>query len=190
MNFQFTNLELVATAIVVALFVAAFVLLYVQRHRTTVALHKRFGPEYDRAVTEHGSERKAEKKLLEREKRVESLTLRELEPAERDGFVEQWKGVQMRFVDSPTGAVAEADDLVSAIMLRRGYPVSEFAQRAADISVDHPQVAENYRVAHAIAVRLGKSETSTEELRGAMVHYHTLFDELVKLGTVAHKAAA
>jgi len=165
--------------------------LYIQKRRTTTAgLRERFGTEYERTMQTQGSQRKGQAKLLDREKRVEKLNIRELEPAERERFLEKWKSVQSRFVDSPTGAVAEADDLVSSVMQSRGYPVADFEQRAADISVDHPRVTENYRAAHAIAIRLGKSETSTEELRTAMVHYRSLFDELVEVRTVEKKDAA
>jgi hypothetical protein len=138
------------------------------------------GPEYERAVQTHGS--RADAKLLDRENRVEQLTIRELAPAEQERFLERWKSVQLRFVESPKGAVTEADDLVSAVMQTRGYPVSDFEQRAADISVDHPRVMENYRAGHAIALRSWKSETNTEDLRTAMVHYRALFEELAQTG--------
>ena len=191
MNLNLTNQELIIIAIVAVLVIAGMAWLYIQKRRaTTAGLRQKFGTEYDLAVEKHGSERSGQEKLLAREKRVEKLNIRGLEPTERERFLEQWKSVQSRFVDSPTGAVAEADDLVSSVMLRRGYPVSDFEQRAADISVDHPRVTENYRAAHAIALRLGKSETSTEDLRTAMIHYHTLFDELVQVGVVDSKAAA
>jgi hypothetical protein len=103
-----------------------------------------------------GSERKAEAKLADRQERVEKLNIRDVDPMERERFSKQWESVQSRFVDSPRGAVAEADDLVSSLMKTRGYPVSDFDQRAADISVDHPRVVENYRSAHDIALRVGE----------------------------------
>jgi len=191
MNLPFTTPELIALGIVVALMIVGAAWLYIQKRRTTTAgLRERFGTEYERTMQTQGSQRKGQAKLLDREKRVEKLNIRELEPAERERFLEKWKSVQSRFVDSPTGAVAEADDLVSSVMQSRGYPVADFEQRAADISVDHPRVTENYRAAHAIAIRLGKSETSTEELRTAMVHYRSLFDELVEVRTVEKKDAA
>jgi hypothetical protein len=149
------------------------------------------GPEYDRAVLKHGSERKAEAKLEDREKRVEKLNIRDLDPMEHERFTKQWASVQSRFVDSPRGAVTEADDLISALMKTRGYPVSDFDQRAADISVDHPRVVENYRSAHEVALRVGKDEATTEDLRTAMIHYRSLFDELVQVpSTVEGKEAA
>ena len=176
---------LIAAVIVI---VAVLVWLYVRkRRRNTAGLRQKFGPEYDRAVVAHGSERKAESKLEDREKRVEKLKIRDLDPTEHERYSKQWKSVQSRFVDSPKGAVAEADDLVSSVMKTRGYPVSDFDQRAADISVDHPRVVENYRSAHEIALRLGKDQATTEDLRTAMIHYRSLFEELVQVPTIVER---
>jgi hypothetical protein len=182
MNLNLLDPKLIALAAVVVVLIAALAWLYVRKRRSTTAnLRQKFGPEYDRAVLKHGSERKAQAKLEDREKRVEKLSIRELDPMERDRFLKRWEAVQSRFVDSPKGAVAEADDLVSSLMKTRGYPVSDFDQRAADISVDHPRVVENYRSAHEIALRVGKNEATTEELRTAMIHYRSLFEELVQV---------
>ena len=181
MNFNLLDPKLIALAAAVILIVAAFAWLYVRKRRSTSAdLRQKFGPEYERAVLSHGSERKAEAKLADREKRVEKLNVRDLDPLEHDDFSKRWAAVQSRFVDSPKGAVTEADDLISSVMKARGYPVSDFDQRAADISVDHPRVVENYRSAHEIALRVGKDQASTEELRTAMIHYRDLFEELVQ----------
>jgi hypothetical protein len=179
LHLPYTNLiVLVAVAILV---IAVLAWLYARKRRSTTAnLRKKFGPEYDRAVLLHGAGRKAESKLEDREKRVEKLNLRDLDPLEHERFSKQWASVQSRFVDSPKGAVAEADDLVSSLMKARGYPVSDFEQRAADISVDHPRVVENYRSAHEIALRVGKDAATTEDLRTAMIHYRSLFEELVQ----------
>jgi hypothetical protein len=125
--------------------------------------------------------------LEDREKRVEKLKIRDLDPIEHQRFSNQWESVQSRFVDSPKGAVTEADDLVSSLMKARGYPVSDFDQRAADISVDHPRVVENYRSAHEIALRPGKHEATTEDLRTAMIHYRSLFEELVYVAPVVKR---
>ncbi len=125
----------------------------------------------------------AEAKLADREKRIDKLNIRELTAVERERYSTQWQAVQSRFVDSPKGAVAEADDLVSSVMKMRGYPISDFDQRAADISVDDPRVVENYRLAHQIALRVGKDAASTEDLRTAMIHYRSLFEELVQVPT-------
>lgn len=172
------TISLLAAIVIVIIAVGAW--LFVRKRRgTTADLRQKFGPEYDRAVLAHGS--KAEANLADREKRVEMLNLRDLDAMEYERYSEQWKAVQSRFVDSPKGAVAEADDLVSSVMKVRGYPVADFDQRAADISVDHPRVVENYRCAHEIAVRVGKDSTTTEDLRTAMIHYRSLFEELVQV---------
>ena len=185
MNLNLLDPKLIVLAAVVIVVIAVLALLYVRKRRsTTASLRKKFGPEYDRAVRVHGTGRKAEAKLEDREKRVVKLNLRDLDPMERDRFSKQWESVQSRFVDSPKGAVAEADDLVSSLMKVRGYPVSDFDQRAADISVDHPRVVENYRSAHEIALRVGKDQATTEELRTAMIHYRSLFEELVHVSTI------
>jgi hypothetical protein len=138
-------------------------------------------------VRQQGSERKAEAKLSDREKRIEKLNIRDLDPMEHERFLKQWESVQSHFVDSPRGSITEADGLVSSLMKTRGYPVSDFDQRAADISVDHPGVVENYRSAHEIAVRVGKDQATTEELRTAMIHYRSLFDELVRVPTIVER---
>jgi hypothetical protein len=183
--------KLIVLAAAVIVIIAVLAWLYVRNRRgTTAGLRQKFGSEYERAVREHGSERKAEAKLVDREKRVEKLSLRELDPIERERFSKQWESVQSRFVDSPKGAVAEADDLVSSLMKTRGYPVSDFDQRAADISVDHPRVVENYRSAHEIALRVGKNGATTEDLRNAMIHYRSLFEELVQAPPIIERKEA
>ena len=181
MNLNLLDPKLIVIAGAVILIIAVLAWLYVRKRRSTRAgLRQRFGPEYERAVREHGSERKGEAKLTDREKRVEKLNIRDLDAMERERFSKRWESVQSRFVDSPKGAVTEADDLVSSLMKTRGYPVSDFNQRAADISVDHPRVVENYRSAHEIALRVGKDEATTEDLRTAMIHFRSLFEELVQ----------
>jgi hypothetical protein len=163
--------------IVVTGIIVAWVLV---RKRRTARLRTQFGgSEYDRAVKEDGSRRHAEAGLNERTARVESLNIRPLAPGDRARFVESWRRVEARFVDGPGGAVTEADQLLGDVMSTRGYPVSDFEQRAADISVDHPLVLENYRTAHDIALRQTKGQANTEDLRQAMIHYRTLFEELV-----------
>jgi hypothetical protein len=191
MNLNLMDPKLIVLAVVVLLVIVVGIALYVRkRKKTTAELRDRFGPEYDRAVRQHGSERKAEAKLADREARVEMLKIRDLDLAERERYVSQWQAVQSRFVDFPKGAVTEADELVCSLMQARGYPVTDFDQRAADISVDHPRVVENYRSAHNIALRLGRGEASTEELRTAMIHYRSLFDELVQSQTSIDKRVA
>jgi len=180
MNLHLLDTNLIVLAAVAILIVAVLAWVYARKRRnTTAVLRKKFGPEYDRAVLVHGAGRKAESKLEDREKRVEKLNIRDLDPLEHERFSKRWESVQSRFVDSPKGAVTEADDLVASLMKARGYPVSDFEQRAADISVDHPRMVENYRSAHEIALRVGKA--TTEELRTAMIHYRSLFEELVQV---------
>jgi len=169
---------IVALVVIIAVVVA--VIAY-QRKKKAEHLRTRFGSEYDRTVLERGSERNAQAALAAREERVNSLKIHDLAPAERDRFVNEWQVVQSRFVDHPRGAVIEADDLVASLMNARGYPVADFEQRAADISVNHPRVVENYRSAHAIAQRLAGNEANTEEMRTAMLQYRALFDELLQV---------
>jgi hypothetical protein len=185
MHWNLMDPKLIALAGALIVAVVVIVWLYVrQRRSTTAGLRQKFGPEYDRAVLAHGSSSKAEANLADREKRIDNLNIRDLDATERERYSMQWQAVQSRFVDSPKGAVAEADDLVSSVMKVRGYPVADFDQRAADISVAHPRVVENYRSAHAIALRVGKDAATTEDLRTAMIHYRSLFEELVQVPTV------
>lgn len=167
-------------AIVVAVIVIAAIAWAVARNRRTAALKNRFGPEYERAIRERGSATEAEAALLERKKRVEKFRMRDLTAEERERFITEWRLVQARFVDDPKRAVTEADDLVVRLMQVRGYPVSDFEQRAADISVDHPRVVDNYRAAHQIALRLRQGQATTEDLRNAIIYYRSLFDELLQ----------
>ena len=168
--------------------IAAWLLL---RRRRSERLRTQFGgSEYDRALKEDGSRRHAEAGLKERTARVESLNIRPLAPGDRARFVESWRRLEARFVDGPGGAVTEADQLLGDVMCTRGYPVSDFEQRAADISVDHPLVLENYRTAHEIALRQTTGQANTEDLRQAMIHYRTLFEELVGEPELAHVKTA
>ena len=172
---------------VVAAVVAVGILWMAMRKRRTEALKERFGPEYDRTLREHGN--RAETVLAEREKRVERFPIRELAADERERFITEWRTVQTRFVDDPNGAVADADDLVSRLMQTRGYPMSNFDQRAADLSVDHPRVVENYRAAHEIALRHRRGEATTEDLRQAVIYYRSLFDDLLQPRTDRREVA-
>ncbi|MEY9212677.1 hypothetical protein [Thermobifida halotolerans] len=147
-------------------------------------LKQRFGPEYDREVQRHGSRRRAEHELRERERRHSALDLRDLTPEERARYEEEWTRTQERFVDDPVTAVADADRLMSRVMADRGYPVDDSRQQAADLSVEHADVIDDYRRAHASAERGRSGEATTEELRDAMVRYRALFAEL--LGHTAH----
>lgn len=172
-----TTLVLISVFIGIAILAIAALIL-VQKRRTQ-RLRTRFGPEYTRALQESGDRRRAEASLEERKKRVERFQLRVLAPGDCARFTESWRRVQARFVDEPKGAVTEADQLLGEVMSTRGYPVSDFEQRTADMSVDHPRVVEDYRTAHEIALRHGQGQAGTEDLRQAMIHYRTLFEELV-----------
>lgn len=178
---------LIIVAVVAVLVVAGVLLMQRQRSKH---LRSRFGPEYEREVAARGSRAKAEADLIEREKRVEKLDIRPLDPATRLDFAQRWTDVQARFVDDPHRAVTYADALLAELMSTRGYPVSDFEQRVGDISVDHPQVAEHYRAGHGIAERHERGEAGTEDLRQAMIHYRALFDELVREGETEPRKTA
>ena len=147
--------------------------------RRTGRLQVTFGPEYERSKTEAGSRRKAEAELTARQTRRDDLDIRPLSVEARDRYSVSWKQVQGRFVDEPGAAVGEADRLVSAVMRDRGYPMDDFDQRSADISVDLPHVVEDYRAAHGISMANEHGQASTEDLRQAFMHYRSLFDELL-----------
>jgi hypothetical protein len=166
-------------AIILVIVVGAVAWSLMQRRRTE-DLRARFGPEYDRAVHELGDQRQAEAELEARQKRVERLDIQPLSTSERDRFAEAWRATQARFVDEPAAAITDADRLVAEVMRARGYPVGDFEQRAADISVDHPNVLANYRAAHRIALANERGEANTEDLRQAMVHYRALFEDLLE----------
>ena len=150
------------------------------RRRRTEDLRTRYGTEYSRTVSELGSQRRAEDELVKRQERVDALEIRPLLADQRVLFMHEWRGVQALFVDDPGGAISRADGLVEEVMKIRGYPVSDFDQRAADLSVHHARVVENYRAAREIAGRHRRGAASTEELRRAMVHYRELFQDLLE----------
>jgi|SRR5579863_68511 len=181
MFYNFTNSQLIVAGVALAaVLVIVFVGYFFFRRSRTRGFRTRFGPEYDRAVVTHGSSSKAETNLANREAHVKTLEIRDLAATERERFVADWQTVQARFVDHPKTAVSEADVLISALLVALGYPKASFEQRAADISVGYPKLMEDYRRANAIAVRPGRADASTEELRKAMIQYRTIFDELVQ----------
>jgi hypothetical protein len=149
------------------------------RARRTRSLQGRFGGEYDRTIEHAGGRREAERELTDRERRHEELDLRPLTPEARDRYVRDWQVTQSRFVDDPSGAVAEADALVQRVMKERGYPTDDFEQRAADISVEHPDLVEKYRTAHGVAQASERGDASTDDLRHSVRHYRSLFEELL-----------
>lgn len=175
--------------IVVAVVVAAVIAMAARQRRTT-ALRQRFGPEYDRAVEVREDRRLAEADLRNREKQRAGLDIRPLPEDTRVRFAEEWRDVQERFVDQPSDAVVAADRLVYCVMEARGYPMGDFDAQADLVSVDHPEVVENYRIAHGIHARAQAEQADTEDLREAMLRYRSLFDELLEAGDGQVGAAA
>jgi len=171
---------LVVAVVVIAVVAAALAWMYSQQQRR-LRLRERFGPEYDRAVEAAGAPAKAEAMLEDRARRVERLKIRPLSREQADSFAREWRSIQGQFVDDPNGAVEAADRLVGQVMAARGYPLDDFETRAADLSVDHPRVVENYRVARAVAIRRQRGEAETEELRQAVVNYRALFEDLLEV---------
>ncbi len=188
-----TRVIVLVVVVLIAIVVIALLLL---RKRKSDRLKQQFGPEYDRTVKEHGPQR-AEALLAEREQRVKQFAIHPLNRDDRERYALEWTQVQKEFVDDPSLAVGEADKLVTTVMSARGYPMgADFEQRAQDISVNYPGVVQNYRAARNIALRRNKGQASTEDLRQALVHYRSLFDELLdlpkteKIGVVSHERAS
>jgi hypothetical protein len=174
------NSPLTLTLVVLVVAVIAVGLWLATRRRRSAEIRNQFGPEYDRAVQTYGSAGPAEKALSERSERVQQLHIRALSADQSSRYAAEWHSVQSGFVDDPQAAISSADSLVTGVMEARGYPMGDFEQRAADVSVDHPRVVENYRAAHAIADRTQHGEAKTEDMRQAMVHYRALFEELIE----------
>jgi hypothetical protein len=170
-----------SVAIVVAAVVVAALLL--SSRRKTARMKQHYGREYERLVSEAGGQKAAEKELSARERKRDELEIVPLTPAALSDFTTRWSQVQTGFVDNPTTAVGVADRLITEVMRERGYPVDDFDQRAADISVDHPQIVENYRTAHRIHLAQQDGDVSTEQQREAFVHYRALFDKLLEKTT-------
>jgi hypothetical protein len=171
----------IVIVVVAALIVLGAIAAWMQQRRRD-QLKERFGSEYDRTVSEHGERRAAEKELAERERKRERLDIVPLSAEAEKKYSANWREVQGQFVDDPANAVNEADRLVTDVMRDRGYPIDDFDQRADDISVDHPDVVENYRAAHAVYVKAhdGNGSAGTEDLRQGFVHYRALFNELLE----------
>jgi hypothetical protein len=190
-SYHFTTNQIAVSAFVFLVVVGVAVAAYIEHRRTrTRDLRNRFGSEYDRAVITHGSSHQAEAKLADRQTRVSTFEIRELGATERERLVTEWHTVQARFVDHPKSAVNEADELINTLLDARGYPHANFEQRAADVSVSYPGVMETYRLAHNIAIRLGRTEATTEELRTAMIQYRAIFDELAQAQRPAEAKSA
>lgn len=180
-------IAIAAVAVVVITVLAA-------RQGRTAALRRRFGPEYDRTLSAREDRRAAEADLVERERQRARLDIRPLPEEARAGFAQEWQDLQERFIDEPAGSVVEADGLVMSVMEARGYPMGDFDAQAGLVSVDHPDVVENYRFAHDVRERAGEQEASTEDLREALLRYRSLFSELLaapddQAGMIANRRA-
>jgi hypothetical protein len=169
-----TSVTIVVIVVLIAVVVAGWAFYRQQRRK---ALRARFGPEYSTAVQQYGDESRAADALAARERRMEKIPIRALSREDQQRFIDQWQTVQRDFVDDPASSIKRADVLVCDVMRARGYPMSDFEHRAEDISVDHPDVVQNFRAAHAIAER---SQAGTEDLRQGLVYYRNLFDELLE----------
>jgi hypothetical protein len=180
MNTIPTNVAFLGIVFLVAL-IAVIAWFFVRRQRQSRHLKQRFGLEYDRAVDELGSRARAESDHTAREDRAARLSIKPLAPADAARFTQAWNALQARFIDNPKGVVMAADNLVAELIVKSGYPVGDFAHRAADISVAHPGEVATYRAAQLIAARDERGEADTEELRKAVVYYRTLFDALLQV---------
>jgi hypothetical protein len=179
---------LIAAIVVVIAALAVIVAVSAKRRKRTERLKERFGPEYDRALGETGEQRAAEAELVAREHRRDKLDIVELSPQAREKYAARWRVVQTAFIDNPSSAVGDADRLVIEVMRERGYPIDDFEQRAADISVDHPIVVDNYRAAHRVSLSQQQGNVDTEEERQAFVHYRALFEKLLETDTDQDKS--
>jgi hypothetical protein len=169
----------IAAAVLIALTLVLVAVLSATSRRKTRRLKERFGAEYERAVDNAGDQRAAEQELVARERKRQKLDIVELSPAAHQRYAQQWTDIQRSFVDDPSEAVGYADRLVTEVMRERGYPVSDFDQRASDISVDHPDTVEHYRAAHTLYLAQEKADIGTEAQRQAFVHYRALFEQLL-----------
>ena len=169
----------IAVVAVATVVVVGAIAWWIYRDRRTRGLRGTFGTEYERAMADAPTRREAEEELLERQRRREDLDVVPLPAAARDRYLFEWRGVQERFVEDPASAIGEADELIQRVMRERGYPVEDFDQRAADLSVDHPDVVEDYRAAHGVARAHIRGEATTEDLREALLRYRSLFESLL-----------
>lgn len=186
MNSTYIIIIVVVVVVIIGIIMAT---VFARRNRST-RLHEHFGAEYDHTVQALGDEKKAQTELDERQKHVASLDIRPLTDRERERYLADWTAIQSKFVDEPGQAIVDADRLIMEVMQVRAYPVSDFEQRAADISVNYPALVSNYRAARVIAIKNKDHQADTEELRQAMIYYRSLFDELLKpeAGVVEEKS--
>jgi hypothetical protein len=179
------TLYIIIAVIVVLVIVGAILAPIFSRRQRSGQFQDKFGAEYDRTVKTTGSEKKAQTELNERRKHVATLNIRPLSTNERDRYLAEWTNIRAKFVDQPGQATVEADHLIMEVMQLRAYPVSDFEERAADISINYPDLVSNYRAAREIAIKNEHHQASTEELRQAMIYYRSLVDELIKTEIVA-----
>ena len=175
---------IIIAVVLVLVIIGAILAPIMARRKKSERLHDQFGSEYDHTVEVMGDEKKAHKELDERQKHVNSLDIQPLTVETRDRYLADWAAVQSRFVDEPGQAIVDADRLIVEVMQSRAYPVSDFEQRAADISVQYPTLVSNYRAAKEIATKNKQNEANTEELRQALIYYRSLFEELLETKTV------
>jgi hypothetical protein len=180
------NITYVFIAVVLIMVIMGVILglIFAARNKRSERLHDQFGTEYDLTVETLGSEKKAQTELNERKEYVKALNIRPLSITERERYLVDWASVQSKFVDEPGQAIIDADGLIMEVMQIRDYPISDFEQRAADVSVSYPSLVSNYRAARAIALKNEEQEADTEELRQAMIYYRSLFEELVGMKAV------
>jgi len=179
-----TTYIIIIVVVLVLVIVGAILGPIFARRKRSERFHNQFGPEYDRTVQTMGNEKKAQTELDERQKHVKALDIRPLSVSERERYLADWTAVQSKFVDEPGQAIVDADRLIIEVMQIRAYPVSDFEQRAADISVNYPALVSNYRAAREIAIKNKQHQADTEELRRAMIYYRSLFEELLKTESV------
>jgi hypothetical protein len=180
---------IIVVAAAVLVLIAVGVYAYTTRRRRD-QLRERFGPEYDRTLERAASPAQADAILAERVERVGKFSLHPLSREQAESFGREWRRIQARFVDNPDAAVAEADQLVARVMAARGYPTEDFERLADDVSVEHPHVVENYRVARQLMARRATGDIGTEELRQAVVNYRALFDDLLQTAAHHHQRRA
>ena len=182
-----TNIVTIVLAVIVAFIIGGLIGMAFNRRQRTTRLQEKFGPEYEHTLNELGDKRQAEHELEARLHHVKNLDIRPLSTEEVNRFTNEWKATQSVFVDEPLGALQKADRIIREVMKAKGYPVEDFEQRAADISVDYPELVTDYRGLHLIAVKEGREEVSTEEMRKAMVHGRALFENLVNQQTTVEE---
>jgi len=174
-----TNTYNIIIVVLVLVILGLILGLFFSRRQRLKRYQNKFGPDYDATVKSMGSHTKAQSEMDQRQKHVDSLDIRSLSLSEREKYLSEWKAVQVKFIDQPGPATVEADHLIMEVMQLRNYPVSDFEQRAADISINYPDLVTNYRQARTIAIKNEQHKADTEELRQALVHYRALFNELL-----------